>query len=165
MVASRMIVVLAGAAPASAWMVAQQQPQVVIQQHLAPRQAAPVMVARVSRRKAALDLEVDFDKLYEPMEAVTLMKKLCNSKFVETAELHGNLNLDPKYNDQQIRTTVALPHGSGKPVRVAVSPAAPPRLAPDDDAPLQHAICRRYPLSAPWSGTPFASALVFSPPP
>jgi len=74
----------------------------------------------VSRRKAALDGEVDADKLYDPTEAIALMKKLSNAKFVETAELHGNLNLDPKYNDQQMRTTVSLPAGTGKNVRVAV---------------------------------------------
>jgi large subunit ribosomal protein L1 len=81
------------------------------------RLAEPVMA---SRRYAELVKEVDKDKLYTPQEAIALMKKCANAKFVETAELHGNLNLDPKYNDQQIRTTVSLPHGTGKPVRVAV---------------------------------------------
>merc|ERR1719230_201843 len=74
----------------------------------------------VSRRKAELDKLVDKEKLYEPAEAVALLKKVATSKFIETAELHGNLNLNPKYNDQQIRTTVSLPHGTGKSVRVAV---------------------------------------------
>merc|ERR1719440_378605 len=74
----------------------------------------------VSRRTAGLAEQVDQEKLYSPSEAVALMKKLATAKFVETAELHGNLNLDPKYNDQQIRTTVSLPHGTGKDVRVAV---------------------------------------------
>merc|ERR1719440_2532686 len=74
----------------------------------------------VSRRTAGLAEQVDQDKLYQPAEAVALMKKLASAKFVETAELHGNLNLDPKYNDQQIRTTVSLPHGTGNAVRVAV---------------------------------------------
>jgi len=92
------------------------------QQHATPhpRRAAPAMKSRgASRRFAALTPQVE-DRLYAPGEAVALMKTLATAKFVETAELHGNLNLDPKYNDQQIRTTVALPHGSGKTVRIAV---------------------------------------------
>jgi len=78
---------------------------------------APTMV---SRRTAELAQVVDPDKFYTPEEAVALLKKTATAKFVETAELHGNLNLDPKYNDQQIRTTVSLPHGTGNDVRVAV---------------------------------------------
>ena len=96
-----------------------QQPP--MQQRHAERAAAPQMAAtKVSRRKAKLDELVDAEKLYAPDEAVALLKKTASAKFVETAELHGNLNLDPKYNDQQIRTTVSLPAGTGKDVRVAV---------------------------------------------
>jgi len=110
--------VLLAVAPASAWMLASQQPQIA-QSH-AQRQPAPAMATKVSRRKAELDKLVDGDKFYDPAEAVTLLKKCGSAKFLETAELHGNLNLDPKYNDQQIRTTVSLPHGTGNTVRVAV---------------------------------------------
>lgn len=99
-------------------------PAVSQQQGVSRVGASPVAVA-VSRRKAELDKMIDADKLYEPAEAIALMKKCSNAKFLETAELHGNLNLDPKYNDQQIRTTVALPHGTGKSVRVAVLAEGP----------------------------------------
>jgi len=77
------------------------------------------MSAKVSKRMAPLQEQVE-DRFYDTNEAVALLKKTATAKFVETAELHGNLNLDPKYNDQQIRTTVSLPHGTGKDVRVAV---------------------------------------------
>jgi len=123
MLTMQRLTLLLAAAPARAWMLASQQPQGAVQQHsAASRQSATVMI---SRRKVELDKEVDKYKLYEPKEAIALMQKTANAKFTETAELHGNLNLDPKYNDQQIRTTVALPHGTGKSVRIAVLAEGP----------------------------------------
>ena len=53
-------------------------------------------------------------------EAIDILKKTATTKFVESVELHANLNIDPKYADQQLRTTITLPHGIGKQVRIAV---------------------------------------------
>ena len=77
------------------------------------------MVKKVSRRLKELQAKVQ-DKLYEPLEAMQLVKETATAKFTETIEAHIRLGIDPKYTDQQLRTTVALPKGTGQTVRVAV---------------------------------------------
>ncbi|MGC1306621.1 MAG: 50S ribosomal protein L1 [Phormidesmis sp.] len=78
------------------------------------------MAQKLSKRMKALYEKVDSTKDYQPEEAVVLLKETATAKFTETAEAHIRLGIDPKYTDQQIRTTVALPKGTGQDVRVAV---------------------------------------------
>jgi large subunit ribosomal protein L1 len=63
---------------------------------------------------------VDEEKLYEPKEAVDLLKKTSFVKFDPTIEVHMRLGIDPRHADQQVRATANLPHGTGKSVRVLV---------------------------------------------
>src|SRR3989344_425194 len=56
---------------------------------------------------------------YPLEEAVELLTQLSTSTFDGTAEVHIRLNADPKQGDQQVRATVALPHGTGKTLRIA----------------------------------------------
>lgn len=73
-----------------------------------------------SRRFSQILQQVDKTKLYSPYEALSLLKTLSNVNFIETLEAHIALGLDPKYADQQLRSTVILPKGTGKDIRVAV---------------------------------------------
>lgn len=63
---------------------------------------------------------IDPMKLYDPAEAVELVKQTGKAKFDETIELSIRLGVDPRHADQQVRGTVVLPHGTGKKVRVLV---------------------------------------------
>ena len=58
---------------------------------------------------AALSTKIE-DRIYAPLEALSIIKENANAKFDETIEAHIRLGIDPKYTDQQLRTTVALPH-------------------------------------------------------
>jgi large subunit ribosomal protein L1 len=96
---------------------------------------------KVSKRYAALVAKVE-DRAHEPLAALELVKANATAKFDETIEAHVRLGIDPKYTDQQLRTTVALPHGTGQTIRIAViargeavaaAKAAGADLAGDDD--------------------------------
>jgi len=75
---------------------------------------------KTSKRVIKNKEKVDRKKLYALNDAVTLLKSLDNVKFDETVELHVNLGVNPKHADQNIRGTVAYPHGTGKVVKVLV---------------------------------------------
>jgi large subunit ribosomal protein L1 len=77
------------------------------------------MARKVSRRLQELQSKVE-NRAYAPLEALELLKETATAKFPESAEAHIRLGIDPKYTDQQLRTTVALPKGTGQTVRVAV---------------------------------------------
>lgn len=77
------------------------------------------MPQKRSRRLQELALKVE-ERPYQPIEALTLLKETATAKFPESAEAHIRLGIDPKYTDQQLRTTVALPKGTGQTVRIAV---------------------------------------------
>ena len=74
---------------------------------------------KISKRFAVAAAKVE-DRTYEPLEAIELVQANATAKFDETLEAHVRLGIDPKYTDQQLRTTVALPHGTGQTIRIAV---------------------------------------------
>jgi len=64
--------------------------------------------------------KVDRDRAYPPAEAIALIKDTASTKFDETVELHILLGVNVRHADEQLRGTLALPHGLGKDVTVAV---------------------------------------------
>jgi large subunit ribosomal protein L1 len=75
---------------------------------------------KLSRRQNENIKNIKKDSYSDLEEAVTVLKETATTKFVESVELHANLDIDPKYADQQLRTTVTLPNGIGKEIRIAV---------------------------------------------
>jgi len=64
--------------------------------------------------------QIDRTKVYEPLEAVQLVKKAATAKFDESVDVAVRLGVDPKKQDQAVRGVVVLPHGTGKTKRVLV---------------------------------------------
>ena len=81
--------------------------------------ARPVIERRGKKYQAAAKL-VDKDTSYGLASAIELASKTSPSKFDASVEVHVRLNVDPRQADQNIRTTVSLPNGTGKTIRVAV---------------------------------------------
>lgn len=77
------------------------------------------MTKKVSKRLGELQKKVE-TRPYDPLGALQLLKETATAKFPESAEAHIRLGIDPKYSDQQLRTTVTLPKGTGQTIRVAV---------------------------------------------
>jgi large subunit ribosomal protein L1 len=77
-------------------------------------------MAKQSRRYNEAAKLVNRDALYQLSEAVALSKQAATAKFDETMELHFRLGIDPRHADQQVRSTVLLPNGLGRKVRVLV---------------------------------------------
>jgi len=60
------------------------------------------------------------ERLYNQTEAISLLKETANTNFIESVEAHISLSIDPKYSDQQLRSTLILPKGTGNTKRIAV---------------------------------------------
>jgi large subunit ribosomal protein L1 len=77
-------------------------------------------MAKVAKRQQAWTGKIDANQSYALDQALAFAKQYASSKFDETIEVAMNLNVDPRKADQNVRGMVALPHGTGKTVRVAV---------------------------------------------
>ncbi len=86
------------------------------------------MIKRGKKYKKALEFLKEWMS-YKIDEAIELLEKTNTVKFDPTVEIHFTLNLDPKHQDQMIRTTISLPNGSGKTPRICVFTD---NISPDD---------------------------------
>ncbi len=77
-------------------------------------------MAKVSKKRKAVNSLVVADKVYTMSEAMALVKQVNTAKFDASVDVHVNLGVDPRKADQALRGTVLLPHGTGKVKRVLV---------------------------------------------
>ncbi len=77
------------------------------------------MVTMTKRRKAH-NAAVELEKVYQPIDALEILKKLATAKFDESIDVSVMLGVDPRKSDQVVRRSTVLPNGTGKTVRVAV---------------------------------------------
>lgn len=77
-------------------------------------------MAKVTKKRAAVNAKVDPDKLYSLGEAMSIVKEVNVAKFDSSVDIHVRLGVDPRKADQALRGTVSLPHGTGKTKRVLV---------------------------------------------
>jgi len=77
-------------------------------------------MGKPGKRYKAASAPVDRETLYSVEDAVKLVKKGAKAKFDETIEIAMNLGVDPRHADQMVRGVCALPHGSGRKLRVGV---------------------------------------------
>lgn len=73
-----------------------------------------------SKRYREAAAKIESGKLYGLREAVELFKSVATAKFNESIEVHVRLGIDPRHADQQVRSTVSLPHGTGITKKVLV---------------------------------------------
>jgi large subunit ribosomal protein L1 len=71
-------------------------------------------MAKHGKRYVEVQRQIDKNSLYEPVQALELVKSLAKAKFDETIDLALKLGVDPRHADQQVRGAVVLPHGTGK---------------------------------------------------
>ena len=77
-------------------------------------------MAKIGKRLRQAREQVDRTRTYALGDAISLVKQGAKAKFDETVEMSVGLGVDPRHADQMVRGVVALPHGTGKSVRVAV---------------------------------------------
>jgi len=77
-------------------------------------------MAKLTKRQKLISEKVEADKLYDVVEAFSLLKDLPPAKFTESVDVSINLGVDAKKSDQAVRGSTVLPNGTGKTVRVAV---------------------------------------------
>lgn len=77
-------------------------------------------MTKLSKRFQDIEKNFDLDRRFSLEEAIKVLKELPGTKFNQTLEVSLKLGVDPKKADQQVRGTVALPHGTGKELRIVV---------------------------------------------